>query len=99
MNFFTFRISPYGDEIRIEWQKDTPIALFDNDTAVTMIRSGYGKVPSADMVDEYNRLADDVTNTPVAFPPDGWIAHPTAPGFYYRGQEVLSEADLRLKVT
>ena len=30
-----------------------------------------------------------------AFPPTGWLAHPTAPGFFYRGQEVKSEADLR----
>jgi hypothetical protein len=32
---------------------------------------------------------------PVAFPPAGWTAHPSAPGFYYQGQTVLSEADLR----
>ena len=25
---------------------------------------------------------------------DGWAAHPTAPGFYYRGQEVVASADL-----
>lgn len=32
-----------------------------------------------------------------AFPPAGWTAHPTAPGFFYQGSEVLSEADLRAK--
>lgn len=32
----------------------------------------------------------------VDFPPAGWIAHPT-PGYFYCGQEVLSEADLRAK--
>ena len=32
-----------------------------------------------------------------AFPPAGWTAHPSAPGFYYAGQEVLSEADLRAR--
>jgi U5 snRNP spliceosome subunit len=31
------------------------------------------------------------------FPPSGWLAHPTAPGFFYQGNEVLSEADLRAK--
>lgn len=31
------------------------------------------------------------------FPPDGWLAHPNAPGHFYKGQEVLSEADLRAK--
>ena len=30
-----------------------------------------------------------------AFPPEGWIAHPSAPGFFYKGQDVKSEADLR----
>lgn len=31
------------------------------------------------------------------FPPAGWLVHPTAAGFFYCGQEVLSEADLRAK--
>lgn len=34
---------------------------------------------------------------PATFPPAGWTAHPSAPGYYYRGQEVLSEAQLRAK--
>ena len=34
---------------------------------------------------------------PAAFPPAGWTAHPTSPGYYYAGQEVLTEADLRAK--
>jgi hypothetical protein len=29
------------------------------------------------------------------FPPPGWTAHPNAPGYWYKGQEVLSEAQLR----
>ena len=29
------------------------------------------------------------------FPPAGWIAHPSSPGYYYQGQEVKSEAELR----
>lgn len=33
----------------------------------------------------------------VDFPPDGWLLHPTAPGHYYKGQEVLTEAALRAK--
>jgi len=33
---------------------------------------------------------------PVAtFPPVGWTAHPTSPGYFYAGQEVLTEAQLR----
>lgn len=31
------------------------------------------------------------------FPPAGWNLHPSAPGYYYAGQEVLSEADLRAR--
>lgn len=34
---------------------------------------------------------------PASFPPSGWTLHPNAPGYYYKGQEVLSEADLRAK--
>ena len=32
-----------------------------------------------------------------SFPPGGWLPHPQAPGHFYKGQEVLSEADLRGK--
>jgi len=34
---------------------------------------------------------------PVAkpFPPPGWAPHPQAPGYFYKGQEVLTEAALR----
>jgi len=34
---------------------------------------------------------------PATFPPEGWTAHPDAPGYYYQGQEVISEADLRAR--
>lgn len=33
----------------------------------------------------------------VAFPPAGWTAHPDAPGYYYAGQEVVTEGDLRAR--
>jgi hypothetical protein len=32
---------------------------------------------------------------PPVFPPPGWAAHPAAPGYFYRGQEVVTEAQLR----
>lgn len=35
---------------------------------------------------------------PPAFPPAGWTAHPSAPGYFYQGQEVVSEADLRARM-
>lgn len=31
----------------------------------------------------------------VEFPPAGWLPHPASPGWFYSGQEVKSEADLR----
>lgn len=34
---------------------------------------------------------------PKPFPPPGWAAHPSAPGYYYQGTEVLSEAQLRAR--
>ena len=35
---------------------------------------------------------------PVVFvPPDGWKVHPDNPAYYYKGQEVLTEAQLRAK--
>jgi len=34
---------------------------------------------------------------PVIWPPEGWSIHPSAAGYYYKGQEVLSEADLRAR--
>jgi len=30
-----------------------------------------------------------------AFPPKGWAPHPSAPGYFFKDQEVLSEGDLR----
>lgn len=47
-----------------------------------------------------------MSTTPVAglaeaaaavWPPQGWTAHPSAPGFYYQGTEVLAEAALRAR--
>lgn len=34
---------------------------------------------------------------PQPFPPTGWTAHPDAAGYFYKGQEVLTEADLRAR--
>ena len=37
---------------------------------------------------------------PVAvFPPAGWLPHPSAPGYFYQGQEVVDEATLRARLT
>jgi hypothetical protein len=35
--------------------------------------------------------------TTVQWPPEGWTAHPSAPGYYYKGQEVLNEEQLKAK--
>lgn len=45
--------------------------------------------------------SENQSSTPTnggTFPPEGWQPHPTAAGFYYKDQEVLSEADLRAKI-
>jgi hypothetical protein len=34
---------------------------------------------------------------PAVFPPPGWTAHPSAPGYFYQGQEVVDEATLRAR--
>lgn len=34
---------------------------------------------------------------PAAFPPAGWAQHPTNPTYYFKGQEVLTEAQLRAR--
>lgn len=36
-----------------------------------------------------------VPSAPTPFPPAGWTAHPASPGYYYMGQEVLTEQQLR----
>ncbi len=41
--------------------------------------------------------APPVAPPPAPFPPAGWLAHPSAPGYFYAGQEVLTEADLRAR--
>lgn len=73
------------------------MALFDNDTAQAMIRAGYAFNLSDEMLAEYNSLVDAIVEAPV-FPPEGWLPHPTSAGWYYKGTEVKSEADLRATV-
>lgn len=49
-------------------------------------------VPSAPAVP-----AAPVPPVEAPFPPEGWTAHPQSPGYFYQGQEVLTEADLRAR--
>lgn len=35
---------------------------------------------------------------PAVFPPEGWLPHPSAPGYFYKGQEVMAESDLRASI-
>lgn len=96
LKWFAFRLGPYSDVIKVEWPKDSPLALFDDETSTAMIGAGYGSNPSEEMVAEYNKL---VASTPPEkkFPPEGWLPHPSAPGYFYKDQEVLPEAALRAK--
>jgi hypothetical protein len=34
----------------------------------------------------------------VVFPPEGWLPHPTSPGYFYKDQEVLTEEQLRAAI-
>lgn len=66
------------------------------------VASAFGGSPAAAAVAQapaapYNGYAQVPPPAAPAFPPAGWTAHPRAPGYFYCGQEVLSEADLRAK--
>lgn len=100
MNWFQFKSSAYSAVVRVEWPKASPVALIDNATAMTMVRLGYAQTLSDELLEQYNKLVDQQSPAPAqnnTFPPEGWLPHPT-PGYYYKGQEVLSEADLRKQV-
>lgn len=164
-NWFEYKTSPLSAITRVEWPSDAPFALFDNETAVSMLRAGYASDLSDLALDNYNRLvadhneaekaqaakaaadaeaakkaaettpskkktaggqqgasasdgttnAGEGTNTqpattvatpapgenpapPAVFPPAGWTVHPTAEGYFYKDQEVITEAELRAKV-
>lgn len=34
----------------------------------------------------------------VVFPPEGWLPHPTSPGYFYKDQQVLTEEQLRAAI-
>lgn len=105
--YFEFKTSPMSDVTRIEWPAASPVALFDNDVAIALVRSKYAFDLNDAQLSEYNSLVDGAPkevatpkqpDAPTEFPPAGWIPHPDAAGFFYKGNEVLSEADLRAKV-
>jgi hypothetical protein len=54
-------------------------------------------VPGVPPVPHTTYMEAPAVPVPVAFPPAGWLAHPTAAGYFYCGQEVLTEAQLRAK--
>lgn len=95
--FLDFKASMLSETIRVEWPAESPVALFENDVAVNMVNRGYAKDLSDEQLAEYNELVGEKTDTQTNFPPEGWTKHPSAEGFYYKGSEVLSEADLRAK--
>lgn len=37
--------------------------------------------------------------TPAIFPPVGWMAHPTSPGWFHNGKEVITEVELRSRAS
>lgn len=52
---------------------------------------------NADYVAICNRRLG-VDTTRIIFPPEGWFAHPEAPGYFHNFKEVLTEAQLRAKM-
>ena len=60
--------------------------------ASEVVRSAFMTAPSAAAPS-----APPAPGQSAAFPPAGWAAHPTSPGYFFCGQEVLTEAELRAK--
>ena len=54
-------------------------------------------IPSADYIP--GTVGDPAYKAPVAnvWPPEGWAQHPGNTAYYYKGQEVMKEEDLRAK--
>ena len=96
--------------IRIEWPASSPVALFENNIAMALFNAGYASDLTDEQLEEYNSLVDKAPaqepvqepatgngSAPNEFPAD-WLPHPTSPGYYYKGNEVLTEADLRARL-
>lgn len=60
---------------------------------------GWGATPAAVVAPAAAPAAPVAAPAPMAvFPPADWTPHPQAPGYFYQGTEVLSEADLRARL-
>lgn len=85
-----------SEVVRVEWPATSPVALIENDIAITLVGIGYAVDLTNEQLNEYNSLVDSC-NGKAVFPPAGWTQHPSAAGYYYKGNEVLTEADLRAR--
>lgn len=114
---FEFKAAWNAKTISVQWDPSGPIAVIDRPIATLMLSSRYASHPTAEQVEEYNRLVDaiNLANPPksdttdrnvdvdagkdnVVFPPEGWLPHPSAPGYFYKGQQVLTEEQLRAAI-
>lgn len=69
-----------------------------NGAATAAQAAAFGAAPTTTAVAPATVAPATVAAAPAAaFPPEGWVAHPSAPGYFYKGQEVLTEAQLREK--
>ena len=73
-----------------------PFAQATSPAAIPMPEPTPAAVPTAPPIPEPAPAAQvgNLLDTAIA---DGWLAHPTSPGFYYKGQEVVAETDLIAK--
>lgn len=83
-----------------EYNELVAAAVTPTPTAAATPKAGKGKAATvaAPQGDSTAGHAPIVSEGGVPFPPEGWAVHPTTAGWYYKDQEVLSEADLRAKV-
>lgn len=102
MNFRMVAFSGYGEEIVLTAAPDASAVGFGQEG----LPEGASDVPSAGMDDAPPPVEDDVPPPPHTgymdarpFPPEGWKAHPQAPGWFYNTttKEQLKEADLKAR--
>src|SRR5690606_8392219 len=109
MNFGMVAFSGYGEEIALSAGPDATAVGFGQ----TALPQGASNAPVAGMTDSTPPVpGNDAPPPPVppapnesymapsapVWPPEGWKAHPQSAGYFYKGQEVLTEAQLRAKV-
>lgn len=55
---FEFKTMDFAPTIRVEWPKDSPYALVDNDVAVVMVKRGWARHLTDEEANAYNEAVD-----------------------------------------